>query len=85
MDFVDRFMPKHTHYQLTKIEKVKKHNRAPLIKILYYGLEYHKFYHKYQKFFGGVFVVLILWTNLDTMCLVFREYILNNYPVYFAL
>ncbi len=28
--FVDRFMPKHTHYTLTKIQKVKKHNRTPL-------------------------------------------------------
>ncbi len=23
-------MPKHTHYTLTKIQKVKKHNRTPL-------------------------------------------------------
>ncbi len=29
-NFVDRFMPKHTHYTLTKIQKVKKHNRTPL-------------------------------------------------------
>ncbi len=28
--FVDLFMPKHTHYTLTKIQKVKKHNRTPL-------------------------------------------------------
>ncbi len=26
----DRFMPKHTHYTLTKIQKVKKPNRTPL-------------------------------------------------------
>ncbi len=30
-NFVDRFMPKHTQYTLTKIQKVKKHNRTPLI------------------------------------------------------
>ncbi len=29
-NFVDYFMPKHTHYTLTKIQEVKKHNRAPL-------------------------------------------------------
>ncbi len=29
-NFVDFFMPKHTHYTLTKIQKVKKHNRTPL-------------------------------------------------------
>ncbi len=29
-NFVDRFMPKHTQYTLTKIQKVKKHNRTPL-------------------------------------------------------
>ncbi len=29
-NFVDCFMPKHTHYTLTKIHKVKKHNRTPL-------------------------------------------------------
>ncbi len=29
--FVDIFMPKHAHYTLTKIQKVKKHNRTPLI------------------------------------------------------
>ncbi len=29
-NFVDRFMPKHTLYTLTKIQKVKKHNRTPL-------------------------------------------------------
>ncbi len=29
-NFVDLFMPKHTHYTLTKIQKVKKHNRTPL-------------------------------------------------------
>ncbi len=34
-NFVDRFMPKHTHYTLTKIQKVKKHNRTPLSKTLY--------------------------------------------------
>ncbi len=26
-NFVDLFMPKHTHYTLTNIQKVKKHNR----------------------------------------------------------
>ncbi len=31
-NFVDRFMPKHTHYTLNKIQKVKKHNRTPLSK-----------------------------------------------------
>ncbi len=31
-NFVDLFMPKHTHYTLTKIQKVKKHNRTPLNK-----------------------------------------------------
>ncbi len=30
-NFVDLFMPKHTHYTLTKIQKVIKHNRTPLI------------------------------------------------------
>ncbi len=30
-NFVDLFMPKHTHYTLTKIQKVKKHKRTPLI------------------------------------------------------
>ncbi len=30
-NFVDSFIPKHTHYTLTKIQKVKKHNRTPLI------------------------------------------------------
>ncbi len=29
-NFVDLFMPKHTHYTLNKIQKVKKHNRTPL-------------------------------------------------------
>ncbi len=29
-NFVDLFMPKYTHYTLTKIQKVKKHNRTPL-------------------------------------------------------
>ncbi len=29
-NFVKLFMPKHTHYTLTKIQKVKKHNRTPL-------------------------------------------------------
>ncbi len=29
-NFVDRFRPKHTHYTLTNIQKVKKHNRTPL-------------------------------------------------------
>ncbi len=29
-NFVDLFMPKHTLYTLTKIQKVKKHNRTPL-------------------------------------------------------
>ncbi len=29
-NFVDRFMPKHTHYTLTNIQKEKKHNRTPL-------------------------------------------------------
>ncbi len=29
-NFVDRFMPKHTHYTLTNIRKEKKHNRTPL-------------------------------------------------------
>ncbi len=29
-NFLDRFMPKHTHYTLTKIQKVKKPNRTPL-------------------------------------------------------
>ncbi len=29
-NFVDLFMHKHTHYTLTKIQKVKKHNRTPL-------------------------------------------------------
>ncbi len=33
-NFVDRFMPKHTHYTLTKIQKVKKHNRTPLTFIM---------------------------------------------------
>ncbi len=33
-NFVDRFMPKHTLYTLTKIQKVKKHNRTPLTKYL---------------------------------------------------
>ncbi len=28
--FVTLLMPKHTHYTLTKIQKVKKHNRTPL-------------------------------------------------------
>ncbi len=28
---VDLFIPKHTHYKLTKIQKVKKHTRTPLI------------------------------------------------------
>ncbi len=31
-NFVDLFMPKQTHYTLTKIQKVKKHNRTPLKK-----------------------------------------------------
>ncbi len=30
-NFVDSFMAKHTHYTLTKIQKVKKHNRTLLI------------------------------------------------------
>ncbi len=30
-NFVDCYMPKHTHYTLTKIQKVKKNNRSPLI------------------------------------------------------
>ncbi len=30
-NFVDLFMPKHTHYTLTKIQKVKKHNSTPLM------------------------------------------------------
>ncbi len=29
-NFVDLFMSKHTNYTLTKIQKVKKHNRTPL-------------------------------------------------------
>ncbi len=29
--FVDLFMPKHIHYTLTKIQKVKKHHRTHLI------------------------------------------------------
>ncbi len=33
INFVDRFMPKHTHYTLTKIQKVKKHNRTSLMQI----------------------------------------------------
>ncbi len=33
--FVDRFMPKHTLYTLTKIQKVKKHNRTPLTKMCF--------------------------------------------------
>ncbi len=37
-NFVDLFMPKHTHYTLTKIQKVKKHNRIPLkLKGTYYA------------------------------------------------
>ncbi len=30
VNFVDSFIPKHTHYTLTKIQKVKKYNRTPL-------------------------------------------------------
>ncbi len=30
-NFVDRFKPKHTHYTLTNIQKVKKHKMTPLI------------------------------------------------------
>ncbi len=30
-NFVDLFMPKHTHYTLTKVQKVITHNRTPLI------------------------------------------------------
>ncbi len=44
-NFVDRFMPKHTHYTLTKIQKVKKHNRTPLSKfhrfILFYFILFY--------------------------------------------
>ncbi len=29
-NFVDGFKPKHAHYTLTKIKKVKKHNMTPL-------------------------------------------------------
>ncbi len=41
-NFVDLFMPKHTHYTLTKIQKVKKHNRTPLN---------HRFWTKYHSLF----------------------------------
>ncbi len=34
-NFVDLFMPKHTHYTLTKTQKVKKHNRTPLSTLKY--------------------------------------------------
>ncbi len=33
-NFVNLFMPKNTHYTLTKIKKVKKHNRTPWIFIM---------------------------------------------------
>ncbi len=34
-NFVDIFMPKHTHYTLTKIKKVKKHNMTPFKHFLF--------------------------------------------------